>query len=66
MNLDAKISKRVNDIIQKYASGLFKDATLEFYGIKSAKIKEFINIELPVVAVSESAADFAIHVERRF
>jgi len=61
--LDVKISRRVNDIIQKYASGLFKNATLEFYGVKTAKIKELINIELPVVEVSESGADFAFLLE---
>ena len=63
MKLDVKISKRVNDIIQKYASGLFKNTTLEFYGIKAAKIKELVNIELPVIEVSESSADFAFLLE---
>ena len=63
INLDAKISKHTNDIIQKYASGLFKDATLEFYGIKTAKIKELINIEFPIVETSESSADFVFLLE---
>ena len=56
--LDIKISKHKRDIIQKYTSGLFKDATLEFYGIKTAKIKELVNVELPVVEVSEESTDF--------
>jgi len=55
--LDAKISAHAKDIIQKYASALFRNATLEFYGVKTAKIKELINIELPVVEVTDSAAD---------
>ena len=63
IKLDVKISRRVNDIIQKYASGLFKNTTLEFYGVKTAKIKELINIELPVIEVSESSADFAFLLE---
>jgi len=55
--LSPKITKHVNDIIQKYASGLFRNATLEFYGIKTAPIKEIINPELPAVEVAGGAAD---------
>jgi hypothetical protein len=62
-NLEAKISKHAKDLIQKYTSGLFKDSTLEFYGIKSAKIKELINVELPAVEVAGSAADFVFLLE---
>lgn len=61
--MNTKISKHAKDIIQKYTSSLFKDATLEFYGIKTAKIKELINIELPVVEVSETSADFVFLLE---
>ena len=56
-NLDTKITKHVNDVIQKYASGLFRNATLAFYGIDAAPIKELINPELPTVEVSGGAAD---------
>ena len=56
-SLTTQISKHVNDIIQKYASGLFRNATLEFYGIKTAPIKELINPELPIVTVGGSSAD---------
>jgi len=52
-----KITKHVNDIIQKYAISLFRNVTLEFYGIKIAGIKELINPEVPVVTVSGSSAD---------
>ena len=52
-NIDIQISKHAKDIIQKYTSGLFKNATLEFYGIKTAKIKELINGELPVVEIKQ-------------
>ena len=57
IKLDAKISKHAKDIIQKYTSNLFKNVTLEFYGIKTAKIKELINVELPVVDVTGASAD---------
>lgn len=49
--------------MQKYASGLFRDATLEFYGIKTARIKELINVDLPAVEISAAAADFVFLLE---
>ena len=62
-DIDTKITKHVNDVIQKYASGLFRNATLEFYGIKTAPIKELINPELPVVEVGGGAADIVFLLE---
>ena len=56
-NLQSKVSKHVNDIIQKYASALFRNATLDFYGIKVAPIKELVNPELPVIVVESVGAD---------
>ena len=61
--LDINISKHAKDIIQKYTSGLFRNATLEFYGIKTARIKELINVELPVVEVAETSTDFIFLLE---
>jgi len=61
--LQPKISKHVNDIIQKYASGLFRNATLEVYGIKAAPIKELVNPELPTIEVSGGAADMVFLLE---
>lgn len=61
--IDTKISKHAKDIIQKYTSGLFRDTTLEFYGVKTAKIKELINVELPVVEVAETRTDFIFLLE---
>ena len=63
LTIDIKITKHVNDVIQKYASGLFRNVTLEFYGIKTAPIKELINPELPVVEVSGGAADVVFLLE---
>lgn len=61
--LDIEISKHSKDIIQKYTSGLFRNTTLEFYGIRTAKIKELINVELPVVEVAERSTDFIFLLE---
>ncbi|MDR1688542.1 MAG: hypothetical protein LBS21_08025 [Clostridiales bacterium] len=61
--MDSKISKQAKDLIQKYTSNLFKDATLEFYGIKTAKIKELINVELPEVMVKASGMDIVFLLE---
>jgi hypothetical protein len=65
ISIDTKITKHINDVIQKYASGLFRDATLEFYGIKTAPIKELINPELPSVEVSGGAADVVFNLYSR-
>ena len=56
-NLKAKISRNAKDAIQKYASGLFRDATLGLYGVETAPIKELVNVELPIVEASGSLAD---------
>jgi len=55
--LEVKISKHWKDIFQKYISSMYKDATLEFYGIKTPKIMELINVNLPVVEVRDSDID---------
>ena len=62
-SLETKITKHVNDVIQKYASSLFRNTTLEFYGVKTAPIKELINPELPVVYVGGRAADIVFLLE---
>jgi hypothetical protein len=61
--LETKTARNSKDIMQKYTSVLFRDATLEFYGIKTAKIKEMINVELPVIEVGESSMDFVFLLE---
>jgi len=63
IKLETKISKQYRDLIQKHVSGLFKDSALEFYGIKTAKIKELINVELPDVVVKGSSTDFIFLLE---
>ena len=61
--MNAKISRHTKDIIQKHANGLFRNATLEFYGVKTAKIKELVSVELPVVEVAETSMDFVLLLE---
>ena len=61
--IDAKITQHTNDTIQKYTNALFRNATLEFYGIETAPIKELINPELPKVEVSGGAADIVFLLE---
>ena len=61
--LETKISKQVYDIIQKHTSALFRDATLDFYGIQTAKIKELINVDLPVLEVREKSTDIVFLLE---
>ena len=61
--MDTKISRNTKDIIQKHANGLFRNTTLEFYGIKTAKIKELVSVELPVVEVAETSMDFVLLLE---
>ena len=57
------ISRHSRDIIQKHANTLFKDTALEFYGVKTAKIKELINVELPAINIAETSMDFVFLLE---
>lgn len=61
--METKISKHHKDIIQKLTSGLFKDKTLEFYGVKSARITELISVELPITETSKDVMDFVFLLE---
>ena len=62
-NLETKISRQAYDIIEKYTSDFFRDATLEFYGVKSAKIKELINVQFPIVEVRIKETDIIFLLE---
>jgi len=57
INIEVKRSRQSKDILNKYTSALFKDMTLEFFGVKTAKIKEMISGELPAVEVSVLRTD---------
>jgi predicted transposase YdaD len=53
----ADIARDFKDIFQKHINALFRDKTLEFYGIKTAPIVELINTELTVAEVRSSGMD---------
>ena len=61
--MNAEISKHAKDIIQKHAGVLFKNSTLDFFGIKTAGIKEILNVEQPVVEVKMSSSDLIFLLE---
>ncbi|MDR1686992.1 MAG: hypothetical protein LBS21_00065 [Clostridiales bacterium] len=61
--METKISKQTKDLIQKNTSNLFKNVALDFYGIKTARIKELINVELPDVTVKASGMDIVFLLE---
>jgi len=63
LSANTKISSHSKDLIQKYASSLFKNSALEFYGVKAARIKEIISVELPTIEVSGGTADFVFLLE---
>jgi len=58
--MDTEITPRYKDVLQKYTSALFRDTTLEYFGIKTAKVKAFLNVELPEIKVKENRADFIL------
>ena len=58
-----KVARQWKDIIQKYVSALYKDSVLEFYGIKTAKVKELISANLPEVDVRDSGTDQVLLLE---
>lgn len=61
--MDYKVSKKAKDIIQKYIAGAFKDVSLDFYGINTPKIKELINVELPIIDINDNSTDFIFLLE---
>lgn len=63
VTIDYKISKKAKDIIQKYVASAFKDVSLDFYGVKTAKIKELINVELPIIEIKDNSMDFVFLLE---
>ena len=63
MGSEIGVSKQWKDALQKYVISLFKDTSLEFYGVKSAKIKEIISGSLPLVEVRDSSTDVVFLLE---
>jgi len=56
-------TKQWKDVIQKYISALYKDSILEFYGIETARVKELISANLPIVDVRNAETDQILLLE---
>ena len=63
IKLDIKVAHQANDIIQKYTSGRFKEILLNFFGITSVKVKELLNVEMPIVEAKQSSTDIIFLLE---
>ena len=61
--LETEISGHNNDIIMKATASMFKDKTLEVFGLKTAKILDIMPTVLPVVEAKEKRIDFVFLLE---
>jgi len=59
---DVKIAHANYDIVFKSLTGLFKDQTLEFYGLKTAPIVCAEPAELPQIQIDERRMDFVFYL----
>jgi len=58
-----EISGHNNDIIMKATAAMFKDKSLEVFGLKTAKIVDIMPTVLPVVEAKEKRVDFVFLLE---
>jgi hypothetical protein len=63
MNLETSISEHNTDIIMKATAEMFKDKTLEMFGLKTARIVDIMPTVLPVVEAREKRVDFVFLLE---
>ena len=61
--MEMEISGHNNDIIMKATAAMFKDKTLEVFGLKTAKIVDIMPTVLPVVEAKEKRVDFVFLLE---
>ena len=61
--LETEINAHNNDIIMKATAAMFKDKTLEVFGLKTAKIVDIMPTVLPVVEAKEKRVDFVFLLE---
>ena len=61
--LETEISGHNNDIIMKATAEMFKDKTLEVFGLKTAKIIDIMPTVLPIVEAREKRVDFVFLLE---
>lgn len=58
-----QISTQKKELMQKYTNDFFKNKTLEFYGIKTAKIKELVNVKFSVEKEPTDSIDYVFLLE---
>lgn len=63
MELETSISGHNTDIIMKATAEMFKDKTLEMFGLKTARIVDIMTTVLPVVETREKRVDFVFLFE---
>ena len=63
MNLETSISGHNTDIIMKATAEMFKDKTLEMFGLKTARIVDIMPTVLPMVEAREKRVDFVFLLE---
>ncbi|CAA7601322.1 Hypothetical protein DEACI_1988 [Acididesulfobacillus acetoxydans] len=63
VSLETEITGHNNDIIMKATAEIFKDQTLEVFGLKTAKIVDIVPAVLPVVEAKEKRLDFVFLLE---
>lgn len=61
--LEMEISGHNNDIIMKATAAMFKDKSLEVFGLKTGKIVDIMPTVLPVVEAKEKRVDFVFLLE---
>jgi len=61
--LNERITRNANDVLQKYTCALLRDVMPEFYGFKTGRVKELINPELPEVHISGGGTDMVFLME---
>lgn len=63
MELETSISGHNTDIIMKATAEMFKDKTLEMFGLKTARIVDIMPTVLPMVETREKRVDFVFLLE---
>ena len=63
VELEAEVTRQVNDVIMKAMAGTFKDKTLKIFGLNTPRIKAVIPTVLPVLEVKENRTDYIFLLE---
>ncbi len=61
--MDTEITRQSNDILMKYMAESFKDKTLAFFGLKTARITGLSPTGLPAIEARETRTDVVFLLE---